>query len=122
MDEFNETFTFLKNYNYKFVDRNLKEFVNLVLKKQYNKLILNEIDILFNFTIYLIEDLSIRIFNLNFDNESVTTRIINKKYYDQWKQNNGQDILAICSLLLPFVNYTDFSNLNQISLNTEKKK
>ena len=117
MDMFNDVLDFLKDYQYKFINVNFRKIVNNILKDQYINLNTSDFDIILNFTLYLIEDASIRFFNLD---DKIKYKELNPKYYNQWEQNNGQDILALSMLLLPFMKSYDFTDLNQILYNKNK--
>ena len=114
MDMFNDVLDFLKDYQYKFINPNFRKIVNNILKAHYNNLNTFDFDIILTFTLYLIEDVSIRFFNLD---DKINYKELNPKYYNQWEQNNGQDILALSMLLLPFMKSYDFTDLNHILYN-----
>lgn len=111
---FNDVLDFLKDYQYKFINPNFRKIVNNILKAHYNNLNTFDFDIILTFTLYLIEDVSIRFFNLD---DKINYKELNPKYYNQWEQNNGQDILALSMLLLPFMKSYDFTDLNHILYN-----
>ena len=83
MDMFNDVLDFLKDYQYKFINVNFRKIVNNILKDQYINLNTSEFDIILNFTLYLIEDASIRFFNLD---DKINYKELNPKYYNQWSR------------------------------------
>ena len=111
MTQFEELINKLKDYEYSFVTEIFNGEIKKVVNHLFPNLNKNDLLILQIFTIYLIEDISIR---YNFQKKT--------KYYLQWKKNNNQDILAVILMLLPFINdknndkkwYHNMRDLNQI--------
>lgn len=98
-----------------FVDENLMEDINKVVKNHFPKLNKNDVDILTDLTISNIDLIS---FYFNFKKE--------KEYYEQWRQNNFKDIKAVLLLLLPYLDdikdegkVLHFTDLNEILGNTK---
>jgi hypothetical protein len=98
----------IRNYNFKFINEPFKMDVLKYLK--YLMPVLNSYDmnILFNLTLVLIEEISIR-YNFNTENG-----------YRQWTKNNGRDIASLSLTLIPYIggandnNYDIIENLKDI--------
>ena len=109
-DNFKQLLNILKNDSYYFIDRVFKlEIQNVVNNFMVN---LNDTDkhVLTIFTLYIIDIISVK---YHFEPE--------KRYYDQWKQNNNRDIKGVILLLLPFIDdktnknlFNKITDLNQL--------
>ena len=117
-DDFEDCINLIENYDYIFVNNSFKSYIKNVIKELFPNLENFDLNILQLFTFYLIEDLSIRIYNIKNDND------INEDYYQQWKQNNNRDILAMTLQIIPFMDqknnrekYNMISDLNLILYN-----
>ena len=114
-NDFEDCINLIEKYDYIFVTKSFKSYINNVLQELFPKLEEFDLSILVLFTCFLIEDLSIRIYNIKNDNNIIDD------YYQQWKQNNNRDILAITLQIIPFMdqknnreNYNKIKDLNQI--------
>ena len=96
-DDFEDCINSIKNYDFIFLNESFKGYIKNVIKELFPNLEENDLYILQLFTFFLIEDLSIRIYNIKTEND------ILEKYYQQWKQNNNRDILAIALQIIPFM-------------------
>jgi hypothetical protein len=116
MIKINDLINEIKNYNYIFVNKNLKINIRETVEELFPNLSNEDSNILYIFSLYLIEDISIR---FNFTNE--------EKYIYQWLQNNKRDIKSIILMLLPYINdknnnYKKITDLNQILCNIDDNK
>ena len=105
----------------KFINKDLIFKINESIVTLFPKLNKSDVELLSILIQYLIEYIAENIFNLDFSN-------IDKKYYDQFTQNDNQDIKSICLILLPFINNKDdnlllknLSKLKYIIFNSDDK-
>ncbi|VVU95164.1 hypothetical protein CPAV1605_889 [seawater metagenome] len=103
--KFDELITELENKKYKFVDKIFQNTIKNIINQIFIVLNAQDKKFLFILTKDLIEEIAIR---NNFDPTS--------DYYNQFYQNNFQDIKAIINLTLPYIddanNYKNHKNLN----------
>ena len=120
MTQFTKLINKLFNYKYIFINEDMKNQIKNFVKKIFPKLIRKEINYLNILTWYLVEDISLKFFD-----------IINKSkniFYNQWKQNNSQDIISVIFMLIPFINdknnnelHRNLTNLNKLLFNSEEE-
>lgn len=100
-----ELITEINKIKFEFINEPFKMEVLKYLKYLMPKLNFYDVNILFNLTLVLIEEISIR-YNFNKD----------VGYY-QWTKNNGRDISSLCLTLIPYIgdnNYDIIENLKDI--------
>ena len=120
MTQFTKLINKLLNYKYIFVNEDMKNHIKNIVKKIFPKLKDKEINYINILTWYLIEDISLKFFDI--DNDSISI------FYNQWKQNNNQDIISVILMLLPFIDdknnnklHRNLTNLNHILFNSEEE-
>ena len=82
----------LSNFENKFVDNDFKSTISQTVRDFFPKLNDDDIKILDRLTIFIVDLIS---YKYGFKKE--------KKYYEQWTQNNYRDIKGVILLLLPFI-------------------
>ncbi len=98
----------IRNYKFEFINEPFKMDVLRYLKNLMPVLNSYDMNILFNLTLVLIEEISIR---YNFSKD---------KGYSQWTKNNGRDIASLALTLIPYIggandgNYDIIENLKDI--------
>ena len=103
-----ELITEIKKYKFEFINEPFKTDVLYYLKNLMPNLNLYDMNILFNLTLVLIEEISVR---YNFNKETG---------YRQWTKNNGRDIASLSLTLIPYIggsndnNYDIIENLKDI--------
>lgn len=104
-DTINDLLNYINNeYNNNFLDTKHINIIETVVRDLFPRLNNSDINILQKLTIFIVDLIS---FKYNFQKED--------KYYDQWKQNNNQDIKGVTLLLLPYINDMNNSELlNQL--------
>ena len=112
----------LKTYEYKFITKDFKKHVKNIVGKLFPKLNPQDSKYLIRLSWYLIEDISLKFFDMDISK-------VENKYYEQWIQNNSQDIISTILMLLPFINnkdnyklYKELTDLNHILFNSYDEK
>ena len=103
----------LVNYKYIFVKSEFRSIIFTTVNEIFPKLNIQDSNLLNWFSVYLIEDISLR-FGL----------FANRNHYMQWQQNNNRDIKSVIMMMLPFISdknneYQNIIDLNQILYNKQ---
>lgn len=109
----------INNKNYIYINDMIIKNIEKSVKKTFPKLISEDQNYLFKLTCRTIDKICVK---FNFKKED--------KYYQQWLQNNNQDIVAILIMHLPFLDsvkddgnvYKSLTNLSRIMVNNSSKK
>lgn len=86
----------ISEFENKFVDNNFKSIISQTVRNFFPKLNNDDINILDKLTIFIVDLIS---YKYGFKKD--------KKYYEQWTQNNNMDIKGVILLLLPFIDDKD---------------